>query len=413
MTFPFLPPPPSTERPAAFAAEGDAFFGAIPEWAQTLADYGNAISLGFTASSSTSVVVPTAGASVSLTVEPGKGYAIGMRVLAAATAAPSTQWFFATVTAYNATTGVLSMSVDFAVGAGTVATWQVTVSQPYVTAPGAGGSSTTSLAMPAIGASVSLTASTLRTWQVGDTLQVVSTANPATTRFVGTVTAYNSGTGALTLTVVDTLGTGTVASWAISPGVSPAQGVNGTSTTSLAMPAVGASVSLTASTLRTWQVGDTLQVVSTANPATTRFVGTVTAYNSGTGALTLTVVWVRGTGTIATWTITPTVNDVVLNQWTAINSAASVTLDLTTAAYFTRTVNGATTFAFAGQPTGQAFGFTLEVVHTSGAITWPSAVVWPEGIAPQLNTGRVHVFAFITDDGGTRWRGAALTNYTS
>jgi hypothetical protein len=277
---------------------------------------------------------------------------------------------------------------------------------------GVNGSSTTSLAMPSIGASVGLTASSLRTWQVGDTLQVVSTANPATVRFVGSVTAYNSGTGALTLGVIDALGTGTVASWSIAPGTAM-WGVNGASTTSLAMPSIGASVGLTTSSLRTWLVGDTLQVVSTANPATVRFVGTVTAYNSGTGALTLSVVWTRGTGAVANWQISPTANDALINSWTAINSAASVTLDLTTASYFTRTVNGATTFAFTGQPSGQAFGFTLEVVHTSGAITWPGSVVWPENTAPTTQTGRVHLFVFITDDGGAKWRGAALTNYAS
>jgi hypothetical protein len=243
-------------------------------------------------------------------------------------------------------------------------------------------------------------------------LQVVSTANPATVRFVGSVTAYNSGTGALTLGVIDALGTGTVASWSIAPGTAM-WGVNGASTTSLAMPSIGASVGLTTSSLRTWLVGDTLQVVSTANPATVRFVGTVTAYNSGTGALTLSVVWTRGTGAVANWQISPTANDALINSWTAINSAASVTLDLTTASYFTRTVNGATTFAFTGQPSGQAFGFTLEVVHTSGAITWPGSVVWPENTAPTTQTGRVHLFVFITDDGGAKWRGAALTNYAS
>lgn len=412
MPFPNLPPAPNTAEPLNFTPTADTFFGELVQWAADLASYGNAVGLGFTANSNTSLALPAAGANVSLTVQANKAFAIGQRVIVASAAAPAANWFFGTVTAYNSGTGTLGLAVDFAVGSGTIANWQVTLSQPYVTAPGPMGTSATSLAVPALGASVTLAASSLRTWQVGDTLQVVSTAAPAATRFVGDVTAYNNSTGALTLTVIDKLGTGTIASWTIAPG-SASWGVNGTSATSLAMPALGASVTLGASSLRTWQVGDTLQVVSTAAPAATRFVGTVTAYNATTGALTLSVSWRRGTGTISGWTITPTASDAVLNMWTAINNAASVTLDLTLAAYFTRTVSTSATFAFTGAPSGQAFGFTLEVNHTAGAITWPASVVWPEGSAPQLLTGRVHVFVFMTDDGGTKWRGAALTNYAS
>ena len=40
--------------------------------------------------------------------------------------------------------------------------------------------------------------------------------------------------------------------------------------------------------------------------------------------------------------------------------------------------------------------------------TWPAAVKWAGGSAPTLTQGetKVDVLVFITDDGGTTWRGA-------
>jgi hypothetical protein len=38
-------------------------------------------------------------------------------------------------------------------------------------------------------------------------------------------------------------------------------------------------------------------------------------------------------------------------------------------------------------------------------------VVWPGGAAPTLTTGKVHLFMFVTDDGGTTWRASSLINY--
>lgn len=86
-------------------------------------------------------------------------------------------------------------------------------------------------------------------------------------------------------------------------------------------------------------------------------------------------------------------------------------IDVSQGNYFTRTINANTTFVFTNPPSGKAFGFTLEVNHTSGAITWPSSVRWPENTAPALTIGRTHVFVFFTDEAGALWRGAALRDY--
>jgi hypothetical protein len=94
-------------------------------------------------------------------------------------------------------------------------------------------------------------------------------------------------------------------------------------------------------------------------------------------------------------------------------AAATSTLDLTLGQYFTRTINGASSFVFSSPPTTGFFEFTLKVIHTSGAITWPASVTWPAATTPTLNTSKVHLFKFLTDDGGTKWRGMAWVDYTS
>lgn len=96
-----------------------------------------------------------------------------------------------------------------------------------------------------------------------------------------------------------------------------------------------------------------------------------------------------------------------------IVAVAALNIDCSTGNYFTKTINANSTFTVSNVPASRSYSFTLELTHTSGAITWFSGVEWPNGSAPSLTTGKTHLFMFITDDGGTRWRGAALTNYTN
>ena len=83
--------------------------------------------------------------------------------------------------------------------------------------------------------------------------------------------------------------------------------------------------------------------------------------------------------------------------------------------YFTKTITtGTNTFTFTNPPASGTVGsFTLELTHTGGTAAWPSSVKWPEDTAPTLSTGKTHLFVFVTDDGGTRYRGAALANYVN
>ena len=107
--------------------------------------------------------------------------------------------------------------------------------------------------------------------------------------------------------------------------------------------------------------------------------------------------------------------DVDINGTYAGNVAAlgALDVDCSTGNYFTKTINGASTFTVSNVPASRAYAFTLELTHTSGAITWFSGVEWPESTAPTLTTGKTHLFMFVTDDGGTRWRASSLINYTN
>lgn len=97
----------------------------------------------------------------------------------------------------------------------------------------------------------------------------------------------------------------------------------------------------------------------------------------------------------------------------AVTAVAALDIDCSLSNYFTKTINGNSTFTFSNAPAGVAYAFTLEVTHTSGTITWPASVKWPSDTAPILTTGTTHLFVFVTDDGGTRWRGAALVDYVN
>jgi hypothetical protein len=75
--------------------------------------------------------------------------------------------------------------------------------------------------------------------------------------------------------------------------------------------------------------------------------------------------------------------------------------------FVSATVAGTTTWTFSNPIASPAsIGFVLELTNGgSAALTWPAAVKWPGGIAPTLTASGVDVLTFITDDGGTIWRG--------
>ena len=95
-------------------------------------------------------------------------------------------------------------------------------------------------------------------------------------------------------------------------------------------------------------------------------------------------------------------------------AVSALEIDLSAGNYFTKTISGNSTFTFANPPASGTVGsFTLELTHSSGTVTWPSSVKFNSDTAPTLTTGKTHLFFFMTDDGGTRYRGAALVDYVN
>ena len=96
----------------------------------------------------------------------------------------------------------------------------------------------------------------------------------------------------------------------------------------------------------------------------------------------------------------------------SVTAISLLDIDCSQGNYFTKTISGNSTFTFSNVPSG-AYGMIVEIENTSGTISWPSAVKRPNDTAPTLDTGKTHVFVFITDDSGSRWRGMSAVNYVT
>jgi hypothetical protein len=101
-------------------------------------------------------------------------------------------------------------------------------------------------------------------------------------------------------------------------------------------------------------------------------------------------------------------------------AVSALDIDLNDGNYFTKTINGNSTFTFSNPPASGTVGsFVLELTHTSGTVGWPDGTGgqgtarFPANTAPTLTAGKTHLFLFVTDDGGTTYRGAALVDYVN
>jgi hypothetical protein len=107
----------------------------------------------------------------------------------------------------------------------------------------------------------------------------------------------------------------------------------------------------------------------------------------------------------------PKFKDYALQAVLKGNVSATTTLDLLDANYFQVTAAGSTTFVFANPPVSSANGpaaggFILELANGGAAtVTWPTATKWPSATAPTLTSSGTDILVFVTDDGGTTWRG--------
>ena len=110
-----------------------------------------------------------------------------------------------------------------------------------------------------------------------------------------------------------------------------------------------------------------------------------------------------------TGTVTTATADLLGSVRSNVTTVSASAIDCSAGNYFTKTASGALTWTFTNVPSSRAFSLLLELTNGgTGTQTWPAAVKWPGGTAPTLTTSGVDVLGFITDDGGTTWRGVAL-----
>lgn len=150
-------------------------------------------------------------------------------------------------------------------------------------------------------------------------------------------------------------------------------------------------------------------------PAHSNFSGNITFTMPATAGSANQVLKTDGSG-VTDWTsaFSPTSITIDGPYKQVAEAVGALDIDLSTGNYFTKTINGNSTFTFSNPPASGTVGsFVLELTHTSGTVTWPSSVKFPADTAPTLTTGKTHLFFFVTDDGGTRYRGASLVDYVN
>lgn len=128
-----LPDPPSRDDPASFANKADALLSALPNFV----DQANALeqSLQLVATTGTSATFQSIGTgSQSFATQPGKAWVVGAYVYVV-DATNVANLMYGQVTAYNALSGSLTVSVSYALGGGGHSDWVIGLSAPSTGSP--------------------------------------------------------------------------------------------------------------------------------------------------------------------------------------------------------------------------------------------------------------------------------------
>lgn len=91
------------------------------------------------------------------------------------------------------------------------------------------------------------------------------------------------------------------------------------------------------------------------------------------------------------------------------NVSGNTTINVANGNFVTATVTGTTNWTFSGATASpNASLFVLELTNGGSATqTWPGNTKWPSATAPTLTSAGIDILTFVTDDGGTTWRGVA------
>lgn len=132
-----------------------------------------------------------------------------------------------------------------------------------------------------------------------------------------------------------------------------------------------------------------------------------------TGSLTITGSGITGSNVTAIPEMTMLVSGTI-----AAPGGTTVRLNLTNHNYFNVSASstGTVTWVIVNPPpTGEAQSIVVEYIN-GGVVTnsWFTGIKWPGGTAPTLTSGaNPDILGFVTDDGGTNWRGVLLQRNSS
>lgn len=187
-----------------------------------------------------------------------------------------------------------------------------------------------------------------------------------------------------------------------------------TSTSSIT-PAIGANAFTLAQTGKAFVIGQFVTVSDSASPSTKFFNGPITAFNSGTGAITVDARVVVG-GSGSSWVITASApaqseqfNSPVQSFVALGNVTGTVNIDLRTGLVFTMTLTGNTTLTFT-MPTlyTSSTSVAVSLIITkagSQTLTLPAGTDWHDGVAPTLTVGGTDEL-LLTKNGSADWVGS-------
>ena len=190
-------------------------------------------------------------------------------------------------------------------------------------------------------------------------------------------------------------------------------GTNATSTSSIT-PALGAQSFTLAQTGKDFVVG---QFVNVVNSPTNYFNGLITAFNSGTGAMTVEARVAESSGAATAWTITPSTAAqgerfiAPVQTFVALGSVSgAVTIDMRAGLKYSLTTSGNITIAFT-LPSLATSSTEVECVLLitkggSHSITWPVGTQFSDGAAPAQLSGATTEYV-ATKQGSSNWIVAA------